>query len=94
MKSALWFDSTKFGILTDIGLFIYDSTKSVNISDCKVFFGEYFNVKKVVFDNDSETLFILDDNGRVKKTKIREGVFNSDDLETVLESCLTILKGV
>ena len=94
VKDAVWFDSNVFGVLTDNGLFIYDSTTSLNISKCKIFFDESFDAQKVVFDNDSKTVFILDAKGRVKKSKIEEAVLHSYSMETVFEGCLTILKGI
>ena len=93
MNNAFWLDTNLFGILSDRGLFIYDSTKSVIDAVYTITFKESYRVSNVVFDKDSYHIFILDVEGEVRMTKIQEGALDSEFLETAFKGCITIFQG-
>ena len=92
MKRALWLDALIFGVITDQGLFIYHSNISLSVPQCCITFIGSYNVKNVVYDY--ETIFILDEDGQIKKTDVKNSTLNSGNLETIHTACLALFKGI
>ena len=68
VKEARWINSQLFYISTDIGIYIYNADKNVNVREKLVLWGEEEFCSCIVFETNTNNLFILNRNGEIRKT--------------------------
>ena len=88
----MWFNDEQFGVITEKGLFIYNLNESLNSPKSCVVWTENFHLENVIFEENVKQIFILGGQGKLRTTKLDNGVETFDSLELVRSDCISIGK--
>ena len=86
IREAAWFGEDRIGIVTNIGVYVFDINDSTAIPKGTLLWMDNFSFKKCSFDEKNNSLFVLSQNGELKGLKIDENFqITTEYIQTIIE---------